>query len=147
MRLKNCGDPTGAEPCIVELRPGAFINRCEIATWSGRWMAGACVADQLTGFIQVRDASFEGPVATTLYVDAGWRRQGIGTLLLAAAIDWAASQRANALRLTCERSDWPMRHLARKFGARLDLVLGQIVADVGIDRRSAQTVKIPMEVR
>ena len=137
MSLSICADPSGAE--LVELHPGAFS--------SVRWMAGACVADQLTGFIQVRHTSLEGPVATSVYVDVGWRRQGIGTLLLAAAIDWAASQRANALRLTCERSDWPMRHLARKFGARLDLVLGQLVADVSIDQRSTQTVNIPMEVR
>jgi GNAT superfamily N-acetyltransferase len=98
-----------------------------------RWMAGVYLADELTSLVRVRDGSPEGHVETTLFVDAKWRRQGIGTLLLKAAMEWALLNQASALRLVCARTDWPMRHLAEKFGARLDLVLGQIVADIRLD--------------
>jgi GNAT superfamily N-acetyltransferase len=97
-----------------------------------RWMAGVYLADELTSLVRLRDGSLEGQVETTLFVDAKWRRQGIGTLLLEAAMDWALQHQASALRLVCARTDWPMRRLAEKFGARLDLVLGQIVADIPI---------------
>ena len=101
-------------------------------------MAGVYLADQLTSFVRVRDGSAEGHVETTLFVDAKWRRQGIGTLLLEAAIDWAARYQAGALRLVCVRTDWPMRQLASKFGARLDLVLGELVADIPPGQRIHQ---------
>jgi GNAT superfamily N-acetyltransferase len=104
----------------------------DLASTDVRWMAGVYLADQLTSFVQVRDGSAEGHVETTLFVDARWRRQGIGTLLLEATIDWAARYQAGALRLVCARTDWPMRQLARKFDARLDLVLGELVADIPI---------------
>jgi GNAT superfamily N-acetyltransferase len=92
-------------------------------------MAGVYLADELTSLVRVHGAP-EGHVETTLFVDAKWRRQGIGTLLLKAAMEWAEQHQARALRLVCARTDWPMRHLAEKFGASLDLVLGQIVADI-----------------
>ena len=93
-------------------------------------MAGVYLADELTSFVRVRGGAPEGHAEITLFVDAKWRRQGIGTMLLQAAMEWAAQHRASALRLVCARTDWPMRRLAEKFGARLDLVLGQIVADI-----------------
>jgi GNAT superfamily N-acetyltransferase len=78
---------------------------------------------------------FEGQLEATLFVDAKWRRRGLGTLLLKATIDWASLRRASMLRLVCARTDWPIRHFARKFGARLDLVLGQLVADFPLGQR------------
>jgi GNAT superfamily N-acetyltransferase len=107
----------------------------DLASPAVRWVAGVYLADQLTSFVQVRDGSSEGHVETTLFVDAKWRRQGIGTLLLEATMDWAVRHQAGTLRLVCARTDWPMRHFARKFGARLDLVLGQIVADIQLGQR------------
>jgi hypothetical protein len=32
--------------------------------------------------------------------------------------------------VVCDRTDWPVRHFAKRFGARLDLVLGQIIVDI-----------------
>jgi RimJ/RimL family protein N-acetyltransferase len=99
-----------------------------------RWMAGVYLEDELTSLVRVCDGSLAGQVETTLFVGAKWRRQGIGTLLLKAAMDWALLHQASALRLVCAGRDWPMRRLAEKFGARLDLVLGQIVADIPLDQ-------------
>jgi GNAT superfamily N-acetyltransferase len=107
----------------------------DLASPEVRWMAGVYLADELVGFLQVRDGLFEGQLEATLFVDAKWRRRGLGTLLLKATIDWASLRRASMLRLVCARTDWPIRHFARKFGARLDLVLGQLVADFPLGQR------------
>jgi GNAT superfamily N-acetyltransferase len=119
--LRESGQPARSEPHVI----GPAVE----------WIAGAYLADELAGFVQAGNGLLEGVVETTLFVKAKRRRQGIGTLLLRATLDWASLHRANALRFACARTDWPMRHLAEKFGARLDLVLGQIVADVPIARR------------
>jgi hypothetical protein len=93
-------------------------------------MAGAFLADQLTGFVQAYDCSFDGCVETILFVDERWRRQGIGTSLLKASMEWASQRKGTNLRFVCAKTDWPMRHFVQKFGARLDLVLGQMIADI-----------------
>jgi hypothetical protein len=51
-------------------------------------------------------------------------------MLLKETQDWARRGEAATLRLVCDRADWPMRHFAERFGARLDLVFGQMVADI-----------------
>jgi GNAT superfamily N-acetyltransferase len=94
------------------------------------WTAGLFVANELTGVTRASVASREGHVEAMLFVDEEWRRQGIGSMLLRETVDWSRRCDATALRLVCDRTDWPMRHLAEKFGARLDLVFGQIVADI-----------------
>jgi GNAT superfamily N-acetyltransferase len=95
-----------------------------------RWTAGLFVANELTGVARASAASQEGHVEAMLFVDESWRRQGIGSMLLKETVDWARRGEATTLRLVCDRTDWPMRHLAEKFGARLDLVFGQMVADI-----------------
>lgn len=125
--LRAAGQPNYPAPAVAVTGRN---DGPDFASPDVRWMAGVYLADQLTSFVQVRGGSAEGHVETTLFVDAKWRRQGIGTLLLEATLDWAARYQAGALRLVCARTDWPMRQLARKFGARLDLVLGDFVADI-----------------
>jgi GNAT superfamily N-acetyltransferase len=125
----NCHAPVGA------MNRESSDDGSDLASPTVRWMAGVYLADELTSFVRVRDGSSEGHVETTLFVDAKWRRQGIGTLLLEATMDWASRHQAGTLRLVCARTDWPMRHFARKFGARLDLVLGQLVADIPLGQR------------
>jgi GNAT superfamily N-acetyltransferase len=116
---------------------------------AARWSVAAYVAGELTGIVRARDDSFDGYVESTLFVHVKWRRQGIGTLLLEAAMDWALSRQACALRLVCARTDWPMRHFVEKSGARLDLAFGQIVADIPLgydigDRRFPLPRRIAM---
>jgi GNAT superfamily N-acetyltransferase len=119
----------------VELWSGAT----DIPSPASRWMAGVYVADELTSLVQAREGVLAGSVEAMLFVDPGWRRQGIGTLLLQATMDWASDRKANSLRLNCERTDWPMRQFAGKFGARLDLVLGELVADIPLGRLRRET--------
>lgn len=133
--LRGSDQPNGTASPIAAIDRNNPDDGPDLASPTVRWMAGVYLADQLTSFVRVRDGSFEGHVETTLFVDAKWRRQGIGTLLLEATIDWASRHHAGTLRLVCARTDWPMRHFARKFGARLDLVLGQFVADIPLGQR------------
>jgi GNAT superfamily N-acetyltransferase len=116
-------------------RPNQFIHAAgQIALPPAAWTAGLFVASELRGVVRAGDASPEGQVEATLFVDERWRRRGLGSMLLEQAMDWARRGDANILRFVCERTDWPMRHFARKFGARLDLVLGQIVVDIPVAR-------------
>jgi GNAT superfamily N-acetyltransferase len=127
-----------------------FDNGPDLVSPTVQWMAGVYLADELAGFVQVRDGLFEGQPEATLFVDAKWRRQGLGTLLLEATMNWASLRQANMLRLVCARTDWPMRHFARKFGARLDLVLGQLVADFPLGARihePQRAVEVAIEAR
>lgn len=100
-----------------------------------RWLAAGYFAEELTSFVQVSGFSSDGYVETMLFVDTKWRRRGFGTLLLNAAMEWASLRRASGARLVCTRTDWSMRHFVDKFGARLDLRLGQMVADIPIGER------------
>jgi GNAT superfamily N-acetyltransferase len=107
------------------------------------WLAGVYFAEQPAGFIRARKSSSDGPVEVTLFVGASWRRRGVGALLLEAAMHWASCRQTSTLRFICARDDWPMRHFAKKFGARLDLVLGQIVADIPVVERIGEPQRAP----
>jgi GNAT superfamily N-acetyltransferase len=137
--LRGSGQPSCPEPQDA-ITPDALDRASRISSPAAQWMAGAYLADELTSFVQACDSQFDGPVEMTLFVDVKWRRQGLGTLLLEAAMDWASYRNASTLRFVCARTNWPMRHFAEKSGARLDLVLGQIVADIPLRHRNAEGV-------
>jgi GNAT superfamily N-acetyltransferase len=99
------------------------------------WAAGLFVANELTGVARAGDALRAGHVEAELFVDEAWRRRGIGSMLLKETMNWARRGEATMLRLVCDRNDWPMRHFAEAFGARLDLVFGQMVADIPLVRQ------------
>jgi GNAT superfamily N-acetyltransferase len=112
-------------------RHGPLVQAAgELILRPAAWRAGLFVANELKGVVRADDGTRAGRVEAMLFVDEGWRRQGIGSALLEEAMDWARRADANTLRLVCERTDWPMRHFTEKFGARLDLVFGQIIADI-----------------
>ena len=66
-------------------------------------------------------------------VDVEWRRRGIASALIKAAKSWAMEQGMENLLVACSRSNWPIRSLLEKVGARLDLIFGEIVAQVPIN--------------
>lgn len=121
-------------PHLIAMNPASPHEHALPALPAARWMVGAYVGGEVTGFVQACDGPFDRRVETTLFVHIKWRRQGIGTLLLEAAMDWARLRDARALRLVCARTDWATRHFAEKRGARLDLAFGQIVADIPLGR-------------
>jgi GNAT superfamily N-acetyltransferase len=133
--LRRSGRPACSDPHDIVINFKDGDNGSLPASRHLRWMAGVYLADELTGLVQTWAGPIDGQVEAALFVDLKWRRQGIGTLLLKATMDWAALHQARTLRFVCARTDWPMRHFAGKFGARLDLVLGQIVADIPLGQR------------
>jgi GNAT superfamily N-acetyltransferase len=132
---RTSGQPGCPAPHMIVIDPDSLDNGSHLPLPAVRWMAVGYFADEATSFVEAGDNSSGGYVETTLLVDARWRRRGFGTLLLNATMDWAALRQASGLRLVCPRTDWPMRHFAEKFGARLDLVLGQMVADIPLGQR------------
>jgi GNAT superfamily N-acetyltransferase len=95
------------------------------------YMAGAFDAGQLIGVIEVF-AARDGVGEVAFAIDADWRRQGLGSALLEAATRWAEQAGVATLRMVISRNNWPMRQLAHKAGARLDLYLDEIFADVSV---------------
>jgi GNAT superfamily N-acetyltransferase len=129
--LRRCGQ-SGRNPGTGQMILDLISQSTEPAM---TWTAGLFVANELTGVTRASAASREGHVEAMLFVDEEWRRQGIGSMLLSEALDWSRRRDAATLRLVCDRTDWPMRQLAEKFGARLDLVFGQMVADIPLVQR------------
>ena len=128
--LYRCGQSSCYNQCLTAMSQMIF-DRISLSTPSlASWTAGCFLANELRGVVCAGNASCEGHVEAMILVDERWRRRGIGSVLLEETMDWARRGKANTLRFVCERTDWPMRHFARKFGARLDLVLGQIVVDI-----------------
>lgn len=129
------GQPGYPRPHVITTDSGSLDNGSCCLPPATRWLAAGYFAEELTSFVQAGDFSSDGYAETTLFVDAKWRRRGFGSLLLNAALDWVSLRQANGLRLICTRTDWSMRHFVEKFGARLDLRLGQMVADIPLGQR------------
>lgn len=143
--LRESGHAGCHRPDAIVAASGASGTPSNPASPAVQWMAGAYLAEHLTGFVQARTSPSDGRSDATLFVGKHWRKRGIGTLLLEAAIDWAACRQARTLRFVCARDDWPMRHFAGKFGARLDLMLGQIVADIPLAERISERQRAPSD--
>jgi GNAT superfamily N-acetyltransferase len=129
------GQPSYDKPHVIAMDSNGADNDLFGLPPAARWLAVGYFAEELTSFVQVSGFSSDGYVETMLFVDTKWRRRGFGTLLLNAAMEWASLRRASGARLVCTRTDWSMRHFVDKFGARLDLRLGQMIADIPIGER------------
>jgi GNAT superfamily N-acetyltransferase len=95
------------------------------------YMAGAVGAGRLIGVVEMFEPSRNGIAEAAFAVAADWRRQGVGSDLLAAARRWAEQSGIRTLRMFISRNNWPMRQFAHNAGARLDLDL-QILADIAV---------------
>jgi GNAT superfamily N-acetyltransferase len=100
------------------------------------YMAGVFAAGRLIGVVEVF-AIRDGVAEVAFAVDADWRRRGLGSALLAAATRWGEQAGVTTLRMFIARSNWPMRQLAHKAGARLDFDLDEISADVSVAAAAA----------
>jgi GNAT superfamily N-acetyltransferase len=103
------------------------------------WSAGAFQGDEIRGLISISDLTAGGAAKVFLLVDPKWRRRGIALALIAAAKAWAIDQGMVNIFMTCSRSDWASRSLLERIDARLDLVFGEIVAQVPTHNANSET--------
>lgn len=109
-----------------------LLKHSQQALMTTAWLAGIVVHQRLRGVVELYDMCRPGVVEAAFLVDQAWRRLGLCTVLLKAAQQWGAERDRVLLRMVFSRSNWPMRGLASKAGARLDLALDEVVADLPI---------------
>jgi len=111
-------------------------SRCALS--SAAWIAGAFVDDTLRGVVEAYDVDASGAVEAAFLVERDWRRRGLGTALMHAAMQWARENDRRTLCMMFSRCNWPMRKLASNTQARLDLSLDEISAHVAIASRDLE---------
>ena len=116
--------------CVVG--DALLLQHSRQALMTTAWLAGIVIHQRLHGVVEVYDMSAGGVVEAAFLVDRAWRRLGLGTALLRAAMQWAAERDRVLLRMVFSRSNWPMRGLASRAGAQLDLAFDEVVADLPI---------------
>jgi RimJ/RimL family protein N-acetyltransferase len=107
------------------------------ALTTATFMAGTFVDGRLVGVVEVFVGGSDGLAEVAFAVHGDWRRRGLCSTLLEAAKKWAAESGVNTLRMVIARNNWPMRQLADKAGARLDIDLDEIFADIAISSPKA----------
>jgi GNAT superfamily N-acetyltransferase len=112
-----------------------LIQHSRRALSSAAWIAGAFVDETLRGVVEAYDVGAAGAVEAAFLVERDWRRRGLGSALLQAAMRWARENERPTLRMMFARGNWPMRKLATNAQARLDLSLDEICADVAVGSR------------
>ena len=93
---------------------------------------GAFINGSLQGAGEFHLPDVGGRAEASFVVDQNWRNRGIGTELLMGILRKAEETNCRSVRMTFLRSNLPMRKLALKANARLDLVLGDMQADIDI---------------
>jgi|SRR4051812_12154477 RimJ/RimL family protein N-acetyltransferase len=90
------------------------------AQWRRRLRAHAqfavCIDDQLVGLIGAQRQSTEAVYLYSLWLDPGTRGRGLGRDLVAAAVDWARSQRARVVTLRVDVANAAARGVYEKLG-------------------------------
>jgi ribosomal-protein-alanine N-acetyltransferase len=93
---------------ILLAQPSDPLLRCGLVADSGGKVAGFAVASWLR---QEAVAEVEG-----LFVDLDYRRQGVGSALIAACMTWAAKAGASKVRLEVRASNTAAHALYRRHG-------------------------------
>jgi GNAT superfamily N-acetyltransferase len=108
----------------------SLLTHAQNALGAGACAFGAYVEDELRGFVDLYRCAPQKCFEAGVVVHQDWRRRGLGWALLHAAIQWVNQTSTSSLRLIFPRDNWPMRQLANKANARLDLVLDDICVDI-----------------
>jgi GNAT superfamily N-acetyltransferase len=96
------------------------------------WLAGLFVDGELCGVVELYKTRYPDDLEAAFAVADRWRRLGLGTALLFAALEWARHTRRATLRMIFSRTNWPMRRLASKAEPTFDLALDEFIASVAI---------------
>ena len=109
-----------------------ILRHTDYAVRETAWIAGLFVANELCGVVELYECRDPQDIEAAFAVASAWRRQGVGTALLFAAIGWARMSHRTRLRMMFSRNDWAMRRLATKAEPQLDLYMDELIASVTI---------------
>jgi GNAT superfamily N-acetyltransferase len=97
------------------------------------FVLGVYVRDDLRGVLEAHECAVRGGVAeVALVVEREWRRQGLGIAMVSTAMTWGRDHDIDVLRFVFSRHNWPMRQLMVSAGARIDISLDEINAEIDI---------------
>ena len=95
------------------------------------FVLGVYVRDDLRGVLEAHECAVRGGVAeVAVVVEREWRRQGLGTTMVSAAMTWGRRHDIDVLRFVFSRDNWPMRRLMASAGARINISLDEINAEI-----------------
>jgi GNAT superfamily N-acetyltransferase len=97
---------------------------------------GIFLDDKLAGAAEIYRCGDTGAYEVSLVVDRPLRKRGFGWNLLSSATAWARDAEADSVRLVFSRHNWPMRRLATRACARLDLSLDELNAEIRLRPQS-----------
>ena len=112
---------------------GRVVDHADRAIATASRLAGVFVAGELRGVIELYRSEDPALGEAALVVEPDWRRRGLASALLRNARDWASGASFDAIQMIFPRHDWRMRGLANKVGARLDLLLDELVAEIAVN--------------
>jgi len=91
---------------------------------------GIFLNEKLAGAAEIYRCGDTGAYEVSLVVDRPLRKRGFGWNLLSSATAWAQDADADSVRLVFSRHNWPMRRLAARACAKLDLSLDELNAEI-----------------
>ena len=94
--------------------------------------AGAFVEGKLVGVVEVFETRANATAEVAFAVHADWRRHGFASALLDAAKRWAEASGFRVLRMVISPSNTPMRRLAERAGASIDVACDEICAEIAV---------------
>jgi len=135
-RKSVCIAPLGPEHAealssLIQRLQGSYCEAISASAKTG-WIAGGFIGDRLHGFLEIHSLDDPHLWRASVLIEPDWRGLGLGTGLLQAAIAFAKASGRTTLRLAFQRHDWRMRKLVSKADARLDIVLGDLSADISL---------------
>jgi RimJ/RimL family protein N-acetyltransferase len=94
--------------------------------------AGAFVEGKLVGVVEVFETRANATAEVAFAVHADWRRHGFASALLDAAKRWAEASGVRVLSMVISPSNTPMRRLAERVGASIDIACDEICAEIAV---------------
>jgi GNAT superfamily N-acetyltransferase len=113
----------------------SLVAHADNALANADWILGAFVRERIRGLVELYSSKPHGCVEAAFMVEKDWRRRGLGWALLQEAMQKASQCEAKTLRMVFSRENWPMRNLAHKARAKLDIVLDEMCADVALNEQ------------